>query len=673
MLLRKIILENYGLFANRVELDLLPRAKYGKERPIILVGGKNGAGKTTFLDAIRLVLYGKSFLGDRVSQSEYENFLREQIHRSNKAIIPPDFARVSIEFDYVTAGEHKTYFVERSWTAKKTNGVKEYLQIKIDGHELENVTNDFWQGFVEEIIPERLSQLFFFDGEKIQNIADDSNESEVLADAIKTLLGLDIVDRLKADLSIFADREIKKSGVKADQNTWQDFETKIRRTKEIIGHKLEELARVRTSITGVFADIKNKEKRLHQEGHYYATRRDELRIKQSQLLAKIEELENKIQVECEKTFPFALCPSIATTLRTQLQEEKQWKRLSIVRDELVLVQSEILSNTKEFDEKSRSQVEGAIKAAFASRLEKADHLSSSTIESHGLSEANTNEIISWLDKAENQSRPNVKKAGLQLADLQRQLQKSTEDLAKSPDEAQTLPIFYDLSLLNQRLGKFQQEEKQIKTEISQKENDLIVLQREQRRHIDRQLTQDNNEKRFLLVKNIQNALSKYHQRLTIEKINQLRQAVVQGFNWLSSKGDMISDIAIDSKTFATALFDSKGKALTKTSLSAGEKQLFAIAMLWGLAKTSGRPLPVIIDTPLGRLDSFHRRNLIENYFPMASHQVILLSTDTEVDQQLYKKLSPDISHCYHLSYNNEKQLTVPIEEYFWKESRKCQD
>jgi len=672
MLLRKIILENYGLYAGKVELDLLPRVKYGQERPIILLGGKNGTGKTTFLDAIRLVLYGKAILGNRVSQNDYEDFLRGHIHRDTKAIISPDFARVALEFDYVTAGEQKTYFVERSWTARKTKGVKEYLQIKVDGKELENVSDDFWQGFVEEIIPERLSQLFFFDGEKIKSIADDNNGSLVLADAIKTLLGLDVVDRLKADLSIFIGREIKKSGAKTDKNKWQDFETKINQAKEEIEQKLDELARVRTSITGVLADIKNKEKRLHQEGHYYAIRRDDLKINQSQLTARIEELENQIRFECEKTFPFSLCPSIATALRSQLQEEKQWKRLSMVRDELTSVQREILSNTNGLDKKSRSLVDGIIKATFASRLEKANHLSTTT-ELHGLSETSADQVLSFLDEAENLSRPNVKKTGEQLIDLQRHLQKTAKDLAKTPDEAQTLPLFNDLSLLNQRLGEFQQEEKQTKIEISQKENELIGLQREQRRHIDRQMEQDDSEGRLSLVKNIQNALNTYHQKLTTQKIEQLRQTVTQGFNSLSRKGDMISDIAIAPKSFVTTLFDKKGRAINKKSLSAGEKQLFAIAMLWGLAKTSGRPLPVIIDTPLGRLDSDHRRNLIENYFPMASHQVILLSTDTEVDQQLYKQLSPDISHCYHLCYDKEGQLTEPIEEYFWKESKKCQD
>jgi DNA sulfur modification protein DndD len=78
---------------------------------------------------------------------------------------------------------------------------------------------------------------------------------------------------------------------------------------------------------------------------------------------------------------------------------------------------------------------------------------------------------------------------------------------------------------------------------------------------------------------------------------------------------------------------------------------------------------VIIDTPLGRLDSDHRRNLIENYFPNAGHQVILLSTDTEVDEELYNTLQPHISHCYHLKYNDQERYTSAKQEYFWKEAK----
>jgi DNA sulfur modification protein DndD len=107
--------------------------------------------------------------------------------------------------------------------------------------------------------------------------------------------------------------------------------------------------------------------------------------------------------------------------------------------------------------------------------------------------------------------------------------------------------------------------------------------------------------------------------------------------------------------------------LPKAELSSGEKQIYAIAMLWGLARTSGRPLPVIIDTPLGRLDSEHRANLCQNYFPNASHQVILLSTDTEVDRPLFDNLRDHISHAYSLNYDPADACTRVTEGYFWKD------
>ena len=89
-------------------------------------------------------------------------------------------------------------------------------------------------------------------------------------------------------------------------------------------------------------------------------------------------------------------------------------------------------------------------------------------------------------------------------------------------------------------------------------------------------------------------------------------------------------------------------------------------MLEALGKASGRSLPIIIDTPLGRLDSKHREKLVESYFPRASHQVIVLSTDTEVDQRFYDGLRPSVSHAFHLKFDQAERSTAAEEGYFWK-------
>jgi DNA sulfur modification protein DndD len=199
------------------------------------------------------------------------------------------------------------------------------------------------------------------------------------------------------------------------------------------------------------------------------------------------------------------------------------------------------------------------------------------------------------------------------------------------------------------------------------ENALLVKERELER-LQRQIQESSDSAaRVGLIEKVQNVLDNYLTRLTKIKVETLCKGVTQCFNQLSRKGGLLHDISINPKTFEVNLRDSSGYVISREELSAGEKQILAIAILWGLAKTSGRPLPVIIDTPLGRLDSEHRMNLVKNYFPRAGHQVILLSTDTEVDQKLFHELRPYVSHCFHLIYDKTERKTFSRQEYFWRE------
>lgn len=129
----------------------------------------------------------------------------------------------------------------------------------------------------------------------------------------------------------------------------------------------------------------------------------------------------------------------------------------------------------------------------------------------------------------------------------------------------------------------------------------------------------------------------------------------------------VQQITIDPFTFAITPYDHAGQAVAKERLSEGEKQIFAIAVLRGLARASARPLPALIDTPMARAGATHRHHLVERYFPNASHQVILFSTDTEVDRHSYRLLQPSIARVYHLNYDEQAKLTVGEEGYFWQE------
>ena len=175
-----------------------------------------------------------------------------------------------------------------------------------------------------------------------------------------------------------------------------------------------------------------------------------------------------------------------------------------------------------------------------------------------------------------------------------------------------------------------------------------MRERERSRLEREEIASERASARLALAAQARDVAGDYLRRLTIAKTAELQQRALESFQQLSRKDDFVQHLRINPETFAVSLYDSRGDLIPKSTLSAGEKQVYAISLLWGMGKVSRRPLPMIVDTPLGRLDSRHRSNLVQHYFPAAAHQVVLLSTDTEVDRFHYEHLRDRTSHSYRL-------------------------
>jgi DNA sulfur modification protein DndD len=165
---------------------------------------------------------------------------------------------------------------------------------------------------------------------------------------------------------------------------------------------------------------------------------------------------------------------------------------------------------------------------------------------------------------------------------------------------------------------------------------------------------------------IANLLNAFVLKLRRNKIHLLQQKTFEMYKLLSSKSGLIKELLINEDTYEITIKDRNGHEMKKSGLSAGEKEVFAVSLLWGLAQTSELKLPIIIDTPLSRLDSVHRDNIINNYFPNAAEQVIILSTDTEVDKNYYQSLEGHLSGAAMLQFDQNRELTTLQEGYFWK-------
>ena len=156
----------------------------------------------------------------------------------------------------------------------------------------------------------------------------------------------------------------------------------------------------------------------------------------------------------------------------------------------------------------------------------------------------------------------------------------------------------------------------------------------------------------------------YTVELQKRKTDTLGRTITECYKKLANKKNLIQEIVMDPETLNMRYLDENRHEVLKESLSAGEKQLMVIAILWALALCSKKKLPVIIDTPLSRLDSQHRSSIISTYFPNASDQTIILSTDTEIDYNYYEMMKDSVGDEFILVYSEETKSTTVKKGYF---------
>lgn len=669
MIFKTISIQNFGLFCGSHEFDLEPRTKYRKTSPIILFGGKNGAGKTTFLEAILLCLYGKNALDRRMSNRDYYKYIAGRIHRPRGGGgVKLKNASIQLAFSYAKFGEQHLYTVKRAWKKSDSlkDGIEEQLTLEEDGEDL--LDAEQVQEFLNDLVPIGVSQLFFFDGEKIQNLAEEEGGT-ILAESVKSMLSLDIIEQLKSDLTTYSNRQKKKAQDGKTEKHLKDIEKRQFALDEQLLDLRQDRAQIEAHLQRVTAKIEEAETEFAVAGGKYAERREEFKSQHTSLQTQIEQCKSRIREECARLFPFSLVPELCEQLTRQIQGESEVQKWHIVSDVAQTRWKDIKENLNN----------GILKPSIADNENLIDQIGSMIIEAfqppeyfetikilHNFSQTEGAQLTNWAKSGAPASRDVVIEMTRQLEKALTELEKVETNLQRIPNDDAIAPHIKKMNDLNQALGSLNTKSDRIERDIRQHERQLNETNREYQKALDELSLEEDLDHRLKLINGVQGVLGEYFNQLAQTKVRKLEHAVAQCFDLLCRKSDMIRRIEIDPQKFSVTLYDRQDQAIPKKQLSAGEKQIYAISMLWALAQTSGRPLPVIIDTPLGRLDSDHRRNLIECYFSQASHQVIILSTDTEIDQEYIKALNPFISHAYHLQYNPETESSSASEGYFWK-------
>jgi DNA sulfur modification protein DndD len=661
MILKSLSLNDFGVFSGRHDIDLAPRTKYGNKRPIVLFGGLNGAGKTTTLTAVRLALYGRQSMGRSISNIAYHQQLVEYIHKPRKSIVAPNSAAVELDFTYGKHGTVDDFKIVRSWqeSGKKT---VEHLEIYKNEELLEGLSSEQLQSFLNELIPIGVADLFFFDGEKIADLAEDE-ANEALADAIKRLLGLDIVDRLRADLGIYL-RENNQTKLPKDiAKELKSLEALYKDNYAEYQSFIEKNVDLNTELVSITAEAATTQQRINDLGGAWAKSRQAEELRTEQIIKEKESTNSQIKELFSDAIPLALAKKSIANLLEQLEQEKAIKTQRAAKEELNKhIEKLRVELAKVVGNSSKKAINNAIDSTFDKVMED----DSNTTIIHDISDTELNQLQSLVRSYVPQQVQQLHKLSARADALEEELSIASANIARAPDQARLDDILTELGELQSQKGSLL---KQIEVNKEEAKRSLRHAMDNLRRlrDLDEKYSKSmSHGQGITLAANSREMLSEFSEQTKVRKLATLEQEFIKSFGKLARKDDMDILAKIDPQTFDVELTDKRGKTINKKKLSAGEKQIYAIAMLEALGRTSGRNLPIIIDTPLGRLDSKHRTKLVRNYFPTASHQVIILSTDTEIDEDFYSDLSPEISHAFSVDYDSTKGSSKFNEGYFWR-------
>ena len=644
MIIKELTLHNFGIYAGDNTF------RFEDQKPIVLIGGMNGRGKTTFLEAVLIALYGPASFAFLESKSpSYSQYLRSYVNEADGSL--ESFIRLEFQVD---GKDGDIFTITRSWN-KKGERSKEKISVSRNGTFNPFLTEN-WGMFIEELLPSGLSNFFFFDGEKIAELAA-SNTSEEMKESIKNLLGISALYTLNNDLSRISTKLIHT------KNSFNAAELRqIKKEKEELELALSEVDKQSSDL---FRKIEHATKQIEKlkqdftsQGGDLIPKRQSMALEASQLGVEIGNHHDQLVDYASAELPLGLVKDLLADIEKQAMKEKESRSMQDTVDTLAVMMQNYSSSSaddskavQEFIEYVQAQSdESMVPTVFElsdKTLFQIQHIIPSVVE-------NTESVVS-------STAQELKKKQLRLNEIQNYL-----DLDINEDYLQNLLAKIRskelaLSELQAKQNALEQQRANINGQLRHAAADY---KRKNEEYVESLEAADDQERMVKYAGMASDLTNKFIVKLQSRKVDQLAETMTTCYKQLANKKNLIETIQMDPATLDLSYWDAYGKQVSKTSLSAGEKQLMVVALLWALAICSKKKLPVIIDTPLSRLDSDHRKALITTYFPNASEQTIILSTDTEIDAFYYGLMKENIGDEFTLEYHDDIKATTIRPGYF---------
>jgi DNA sulfur modification protein DndD len=641
MIIKSLKLHNFGVYANDNVFE------FKSNKPVVLIGGLNGRGKTTFLEAVLLALYGaNSFAYKESKYRTFGKYLGDYVNEADGTL--ETFVELEFRMDF------DNYKVKRSWSKKQTR-IHEQIEVYKNGDKNEFLTTN-WAMFIENVLPSGLASFFFFDGEKIAALAEDETSEEVKI-SIKAMLGISVLDVLKKDLRRILARATKETVSKeqmeemenlrrerdASAKALENMDYQIREHEEKINEKAKEIENLNSTYATIGGDVIDQRRGLMD--------------KKAKLSAELEHVKSVLADEAGSSLPLHMVKDLLFTANKQSEAENEQKTMKLALKKVMSA----LDGFKSQQNDTYSAEEFVSYLKNETEKEKIEEI-------YNLSDTSLFRLSNLVNQDLDKNKERVKELIEDEHSLMKKLDEIESYLSVEIDEKQILKLYKDIKKAEQQKIQLEAELEQLQSNRSSVNGSAIHSNATFRKFVDELLgkleANDDSERVIKYANKAIKILDEYEIRLQKRKTDILAKTMTDCYHKLANKTTLIEHIRMNPETLDFRYLDYRHQEVEKKKLSAGEKQLMVISLLWALAICSKKKLPVIIDTPLARLDSNHRTALVKTYFPKASEQTIILSTDSEIDERYYNMMKKNVGDEFLLHYDDVNKNTTIYRGYF---------
>ncbi|TCI72186.1 DNA sulfur modification protein DndD [Exiguobacterium sp. SH0S7] len=662
----RIQLNNYKTYLNSQTINF---DTHSDDKNIILIGGLNGAGKTTILKAVRYLLYGKRGMTDAEFQQQFTNTINnsffEQGGREASASLvfePGDGHHYEIKVVWQYNSKKQVVSESKTFSKRTIGAARPKRNEQIGSHNVDDFNRT-----IDKLIPFEASQFLIFDGEEIRRIISSRNSADFKA-TIRRMNGMSYFNELKGDLDKIYSRKVNELATAQKSTELLKFNKKISELKD----QLSELTEKRTKAEGRVSTYNKQLDQFKKLRNEKLMQNNESREKFISTMSSLTAQHTQIMEQISKLFGEQGIPSFAPTkidaLKKRLNLEQQYatdqQRVEQILTPYHQFMSKLLSEPIDppLTEEQLHQVDEIGKAIWLSK------------ENYKASTSSENQQT-WHDLSPNDRRfimgVNASSVKQQIVDLIKKannIKHSIESLQQKIDLAPSAISVDEEDKKIQEITEVLGRTKSIHMNIKKKEQECVQeirsLEAKLKGTKSTALNADELVNDVDMYRKIKEAIDEYAEKVLGWKIDVISSEFDKMLNTLMRKQDEFGRAFVDRHKMIIRIENERGAEISVEERSAGEMQIISSAFIWGMIKAADLDLPMIIDTPLGRLDSYHRKNLVEHFYKHLSKQVVILSTDTEITPEYVELMKEYTSKQIMLDYNQKEKYTLIREGYF---------